>query len=193
LIAVSLIILFICALMLNRLCVVLYPLAVALFVIYPYLKRFTWLAHLPLGMTLGIAPLGAWVAVTASFDIVPWLLFLAVTFWVAGFDVIYALQDLEFDIREGLNSIPARFGIEGALKISSGFHLLTVLFLLSMVPFSDLGGIYLLGTGTVAALLYYEHSMVSPHNLDKVGRAFFGVNVAVGFLIFLAVAGDVFL
>ncbi|NOZ77237.1 MAG: 4-hydroxybenzoate octaprenyltransferase, partial [Euryarchaeota archaeon] len=193
LVAVSLIILFICALMLNRLCVALYPFAVALFVIYPYLKRFTWLAHIPLGMTLGIAPLGAWVAVRASFDIAPWLLFLAVTFWVAGFDVIYAIQDLEFDTREGLHSIPARFGVERALRISAGFHLLTLISLALLVPLSRLGGVFALGVAVTAVLLVYEHSLVSPSNLERAGTAFFNVNVAVGFLTFLAVAADVFL
>ncbi|MEE8403402.1 MAG: UbiA-like polyprenyltransferase, partial [Candidatus Hydrothermarchaeaceae archaeon] len=102
LVAVSLGVLLIAAVMLNWLCVALYPLAVALFVIYPYLKRYTWLSHVVLGMTLGIAPLGAWAAVAGSLAVVPVLLFLAVTFWVAGFDVIYSYQDLEFDRRFGL-------------------------------------------------------------------------------------------
>jgi 4-hydroxybenzoate polyprenyltransferase len=194
LIGVSLAIFLCSTLMLNWLCVALYPLAVALFVIYPYLKRYTWfVVHIPLGMSLGIAPLGAWAAVTASIDIAPILLFFAVTFWVAGFDIIYATQDLKFDMDHGLHSIPSVFGIEKALRMSAGFHFMTVLFLALLVPMGGLGYIYGAGVGIIALLLAYEHSLVSPENLQKVGMAFFNVNVAVGLLTLLAVAGDVFL
>ncbi len=193
LIVVSLIIFLFSTIMLNWLCVALYPLAVALFVIYPYMKRFTWLAHIPLGMSLGIAPLGAWAAVTASLDMAPFLLFFAVTFWVAGFDIIYATQDLKFDVDHGLHSIPSIFGVEKALRMSAGFHVLTILFLALLVPLGGLGYIYGVGVGIIALLLVYEHSMVSPDNLQKVGMAFFNVNVVVGILTFLAIAGDVFL
>lgn len=193
LIGVSLAIFLISTIMLNWLCVALYPLAVALFVIYPYMKRYTWLVHIPLGMSLGIAPLGAWAAVTASLDVLPFLLFFAVTFWVAGFDIIYATQDLKFDIDYGLHSIPSIFGLEKALKMSAGFHFMTVLFLALMVPVGGMGYVYMGGIGIIALLLIYEHSLISPENLQEVGKAFFNVNVVVGILTFLAIAGDVFL
>lgn len=193
LIAASLIVLLIAAAMLNFLCVVLYPFAVALFVIYPYLKRHTWLSHVVLGMTLGIAPLGAWAAVTGSLAIVPVLLFFAVTFWVAGFDVIYSLQDLNFDRKSGLHSIPKRFGVERGLLISSIFHVLTVAFLLALIPLTNLGTIFLAGVTLIAGLLTYEHHLIRPDNLEKVGKAFFNVNAIISISFFIFIAGDVLL
>jgi 4-hydroxybenzoate polyprenyltransferase len=193
LIVACLLILLLCAAMLNLLCVMLYPFAVALFVIYPYLKRYTWLSHIVLGSTLGIAPVGAWAAVTASLDLPPILLGLAVTFWVAGFDVIYSYQDLEFDKRFNLHSIPKRFGVEAGLAISSLFHALTIGFLLNLFLLTDLGAVFLAGVGVIAFLLAYEHFIVNPNNLEKVQLAFFNVNaiVSLSFLLFIAV--DVFL
>ncbi len=192
-IAFSLTMLFISALMLNWLCVVLYPFAVALFVIYPYLKRYTCLSHIVLGMTLGIAPVGAWVAVTASLDLAPILLGLAVTFWVAGFDVIYSYQDLEFDKQYGLKSIPKVFGIKEGLKISALFHALTVFFLISLRFFVDLQTIFLIGIGVISILLVYEHLIISPTNLQKVPIAFFNVNAVVGICFLIFIGADILL
>jgi 4-hydroxybenzoate polyprenyltransferase len=191
--AVSLVVLFIAALMLNWLCVALYPIAVSLFVVYPYLKRYTWLSHIVLGMTLGMAPIGAWVAVRASLELAPILLGLAVTFWVAGFDVIYSYQDLDFDREFNLHSIPKRFGVLWGLRISAFFHALTVLFLLSLIFFVNLRTVFLLGVGIIALLLIYEHRIVGPDNLEKVPVAFFNVNAIVGVCFLIFIGADVLL
>jgi 4-hydroxybenzoate polyprenyltransferase len=189
----SLALLLLAAVMLNPLCVKLYPLAVAIIWGYPYAKRFTWLSHLLLGSALAIAPLGAYVAVTASLEIEALLLALAVIFWVAGFDIIYATQDVEFDRRYNLCSIPARFGIARALKISSLFHGITLLFLLLLYFFSPLGELYLIGITVMAALLAYEHAIVKPGNLKKVGVAFFNINVLFSLTLFASIALDIFI
>ncbi|NOZ59780.1 MAG: UbiA family prenyltransferase [Euryarchaeota archaeon] len=189
-VGVSLALLLLAAAMLNPLCVKLYPLAVGIIWLYPYTKRFTWLSHLVLGSALAIAPFGAYVAVTASISIEALLLAAAVVFWVAGFDIIYATQDVEFDRREGLHSIPARFGIPGALKISAAFHCATLLFLLLLYFVSPLEEVYLLGLVVMGALLAYEHAIVSPENLEKVGVAFFRVNALFSLVLFTSIAAD---
>ena len=193
LVGVSLVVLLIAAVMLNWLCIALYPFAVALFVVYPYLKRYTWLSHIVLGMTLGVAPLGAWAAVTGSLAIVPVLLFLAVTFWVAGFDIIYAYQDLEFDKSFGLHSIPKRFGMKGGLLMSSMFHGLMIILLLITMPLANLGMVFMAGVAVIAALLAYEHRIVKPDNLEKVGVAFFNINAIISLCFFVFIATDVLL
>jgi len=185
-IILCLIILLICALKLNMLCVKLYPLAVTLFVIYPYLKRFTWLSHIALGSTLAIAPIGSWVAVKASLDLGIILLGLAVVFWVAGFDVIYACQDIEFDRSFGLCSIPAKFGLRKAFFFSAVFHLLTVVFLFATYFVMHLGKGFLFGVIVISLLLAYEHLIVKPGNLKKVNVAFFKVNALVSLCFLLA-------
>ncbi len=192
-VAISLALLLLAAVMLNPLCVKLYPLAVAIIWGYPYMKRYTWLSHLVLGSALAIAPFGAWVAVRASIDLPALLLAAAVIFWVAGFDIIYATQDVEFDRREGLYSIPARFGIANALKISTLFHGATLLFLLLLYFFSPLGRIYLFGFVIMSALLAYEHAIVKPENLKKVGVAFFNINVLFSICLFTFITLDVFI
>ncbi len=192
-VVISLALLLLAAVMLNELCVKLYPIAVAIIWGYPYMKRFTWLSHLVLGSALAIAPFGAWVAVRASIDLPAILLAAAVIFWVAGFDIIYATQDLEFDRREGLHSIPVRFGIANALKISSLFHGATLLFLLLLYFFSPLGRIYLLGLTVMSALLAYEHAIVKPENLKRVGVAFFNINVLFSICLFTFITLDVFI
>ncbi len=157
---------------------------------YSYAKRFTWLTHLHLGASLGIAPLGAWVAVRGHFDTTPFCLGAAVMFWVAGFDIIYSCQDVEFDRRTGLHSIPARFGIGPALRVAAAFHALTVLLLLALPAFEPLGRIYLAGVIATAALLLHEHRLVRPDDLSRVNRAFFTVNGVVGFVILAATVAD---
>jgi len=176
---------------LNPLSVILYPPAVSIFIIYPYLKRVTWLSHVVLGIALGMAPVGAWVAVTASLDLAPILLGFAVTFWVAGFDVIYAYRDLEFDREFDLHSIPRRFGEEKGIYVSSFFHVLTVVFLVLLLPVTQLGGIFLIGVAVIAALLFYEHHIVTWGDMEKFQVAFFNVNIAVGMSFFIFITADV--
>jgi 4-hydroxybenzoate polyprenyltransferase len=171
------------AAMLNPLCLALSPVALLLVLGYSYTKRFTPLSHLALGLGLAIAPVGAWLAVRGSFSPVPLALALAVVCWVAGFDVIYACQDLDFDRKEGLRSIPARWGVAGALWIARSFHLLAVGLLIAVGVLGAAGWIYAAGVGLVAVLLVYEHSLVKPGDLSRVNQAFFLVNglVSVGF------------
>lgn len=172
------------AAMLNRLALILAPPALALILSYSYAKRLTWLTHLHLGASLGLAPLGAWVAVRGDLAPAPFLLAGAVMLWVAGFDVLYACQDVEFDHRHGLRSIPARFGIPRSLAISSALHAATVVLLVAL-PLSapGLGVAFLLGVAGTAALLAYEHRLVRPGDLSRVNQAFFQVNGCVSFLI----------
>ena len=178
------------AAMLNPLCLALSPVALAIVFAYAYTKRFTALSHAVLGLSLGIAPVGAWLAIRGRFDLLPISLGLAVLLWVAGFDVIYALQDLEFDRREGLHSLPARLGPARALVLARAFHVGAVLLLLAVYPLARLHPVYLAGVGGVAALLTYEHSLVSPHDLSRVDAAFFNTNawISVGYLAATVVA-----
>ena len=181
---------FLSAAMLNRLALVLAGPALLLVLSYSYAKRGTWLTHLHLGASLGLAPLGAWVAVRGTVGAVPLVLAAAVAFWVAGFDVIYSCQDLEFDRREGLHSIPRRFGIARALALSTALHVLTVALLLALPFLLPLGRIYLVGVAATAALLMYEHRLVRPDDLSRVNQAFFTVNGCISFLILAATAVD---
>lgn len=182
--------------MLSPLAFYLFPGALIFLVGYAYTKRFTWLCHYILGFTDGLAPMGAWVAVTGSLftaeDVPAWLLMAIVTFWIGGFDVIYACQDVEFDRQVGLHSIPARFGIRRGLQVAAGSHILTVLLLVilglvSTPTFpSGLAWPYWLGVIAVASLLLYEHSLVKPNDLSKLGVAFFNINGYISITIFLA-------
>jgi 4-hydroxybenzoate polyprenyltransferase len=173
------------AAMLNPLCLVLSPLALLIVFGYSYTKRFTELSHLVLGLALGVAPVGAWIAVRGRFDVLPILLGLAVLGWVAGFDIIYACQDLDFDRREGLRSIPARLGMARALWVARGLHVLAVAFLAAIYPLARLHPVYLVGVAGVAALLAYEHTLVRPGDLSRVNAAFFTLNgwVSLGYLV----------
>ncbi len=179
------------AAMLNRMTLVLAPAALALVLSYSYAKRITWLTHLHLGASLGLAPLGAWIAVRGEIAAAPLVLAAAVTLWVAGFDVLYACQDVTFDRDHGLRSIPSRFGIVRALRISSALHAGTVSLLLLLPLFVPrLGAAWLLGAAGTAALLIYEHRLVRPDDLSRVNQAFFLVNGCVSFLILLVSAID---
>lgn len=161
---------------------------------YSLVKRFSFLAHIALGLALGLAPLGAWVAVRGEIgsDVGPVIcLALAVLTWVAGFDLIYACQDAEFDRAEGLHSIPARFGIGGALRISSVLHVLTFVLLASFWAWAELDWIFGVSVVLAAGLLFYEHRLVKPDDLSRVDMAFFTLNGWIGVGLFLGLALDI--
>jgi 4-hydroxybenzoate polyprenyltransferase len=161
---------------LNRLTLLLSPVALALLFLYSYTKRFTWTSHFVLGLCLAIAPVGAWIAVRGAFALTPVLLGLAVLLWTAGFDVIYALQDEEHDRRTGLKSIPARWGAAGALRISAALHALMVPLLVIVWRLSGGGALFAAGIAVTVAALVYQHAIVRPGDLSKVGAAFFTAN-----------------
>ncbi|HEX3010437.1 MAG TPA: UbiA-like polyprenyltransferase [Syntrophomonadaceae bacterium] len=175
--------LFYSASQLNPLCVKLAPLAVIILWGYSYTKRFTWWCHLILGLAIGIGPVGAWIAVTGTFDWQPLMIGMAVACWIAGFDTMYACQDIEFDRQNQLFSIPARFGEIGALKFSAGFHLFTIIFLILNGIDLDLGFWYFCGVLIAASILIYEHMIVKPGDLSRVNFASFKINQYVGLII----------
>lgn len=172
--------------MLNPLAYYLSPVALLVVLGYSYTKRFTSFSHLILGLALGIAPTGAWIAVRGRIEFAPMLLSAAVIFWTAGFDIIYSLLDVEFDKKMGLFSMPKVMGISGALKVSRLFHLFTVLLLVFFGLILKLGWVYFAGTGLAMCLLAYEQSLVKPSDLSRVNIAFFNLNgfVSIGFFIF---------
>lgn len=176
---------------LNPLCFKLAPLAVIILWIYSYTKRFTWWCHLILGLAIGIGPVGGWFAISGTFDWQPFVLGLAVAFWTAGFDTMYACQDIEFDRANNLFSIPARFDEKGALRFSAVFHLLTVVCLALTGIILDLGLWYYTGVAFTAAILTYEHIIVSPGNMDRVNFASFRINHYVGLIIFITAVVDI--
>ena len=178
---------------LNTLCLRLAPLALAVVFCYSFTKRFTSFSHLVLGFSLGIAPAAAWIAVAGSLDARILWLTAAVTFWTAGFDVIYACQDYEFDCAEALASVPRLLGIPGALWVSRFLHVAMVGCLLVLVHSLSLGALALAGVGAVAALLIYEHTLVHAHDLSRVNAAFFTMNGWVSVLFFVFWAADIFL
>jgi len=173
--------------MLNPLCLALAPLAVLFLVGYSYTKRFTWLSHWILGFTDGIAAAGGWIAVRAAFAPPVYVLWFALTVWIAGFDLIYACQDVEFDRGRRLYSVPARFGIPAALATARGCHVLTIAAFALLGWMMGLGWLYGLGVAVVAGLLVYEHSLVSPGDLSRLDVAFFNVNGYIAVILFLAV------
>jgi 4-hydroxybenzoate polyprenyltransferase len=169
----------------------LWPIPVAGFVIYPYLKRFTWLCHLWLGAVDGLAPMGGWVAITGKLPLEAWELGGAVAFWVAGFDLFYSLFDVEVDRRQGLHSAATRFGVRGAFWGARVMHALTVV-LLALVGFGlDLGAWYWLGVAAVAILLAVEHALVSPGDLRRLNAAFFTMNGVISVVFLFFVLADV--
>jgi 4-hydroxybenzoate polyprenyltransferase len=178
---------------LNRLALLLSPVALLVLLVYSYTKRFTRWSHLVLGFALGIAPAAAWIAVRGSLDPRILLLTAAVTFWVAGFDVLYACQDFDFDRQAGLHSIPRYLGIRGALWVAHGFHLLMVGFLVALLVVFGLGMLAVGGTAVVILLLLYEHSLVKANDLSKLNAAFFTMNGVISVLFFFFVAADLLL
>lgn len=173
--------------MLNPLCFILSPIALFLMVIYSYTKRFTWACHLILGITSAAAPVGAWIAVTGKLSLIPLLMGAANTLWVAGFDIIYGAQDYDFDTKNGINSIPAKFGVKNALRIAIAFHVLTliILFLIGIIT-PQLGIIYYIGLFIISILFVIEHKIVSPENLTNVKLSSYNINqvISIVFLIF---------
>lgn len=176
---------------LNPLCLKLAPLALGVIFFYSFTKRFTSLSHVVLGFSLGIAPAAAWIAIRGSLDARILWLTAAVTLWTAGFDIIYSCQDYDFDRQSGLFSIPRRFGIAGALRLSRLFHAAMLLCLAALVVDFRLGAASWLGAAIVAALLLYEHGLVKPHDLSRVNAAFFTVNGWVSMLFFVFWAADI--
>lgn len=173
--------------MLNPICFVLSPVALFLMVIYSYTKRFTWACHLVLGVTSAAAPVGAWLAVTGTISLVPLLMGAANTLWVAGFDIIYGAQDYDFDTRNGINSIPAKFGVKTALNIAVVFHIITLIILFTIgVLTPQLGIIYYIGLIIISILFIVEHKIVSPENLTNVKLSSYNINqiISVVFLTF---------
>jgi 4-hydroxybenzoate polyprenyltransferase len=168
----------------------LWPIPVAGFVVYPYLKRWTWLCHLWLGAVDGLAPVGAWAAITGS---IPWeagALGGAVALWVAGFDLFYSLLDVEVDRAQGLQSIAVRFGERGAFRAARAFHLGTVALLVAAGLGLEVGALYWLGVAAVAGLLAYEHALVRPGDLRRLDTAFFTMNGVISVAFFLFVLGE---
>jgi len=168
----------------------LWPIPVAGFVIYPYLKRWTWLCHFWLGAVDGLAPVGAWVAVTGKLPWQSWILGAAVAFWVAGFDLFYALFDVDVDRREGLHSVATRFGVRGVFLGARLSHAATVACLVATGLGLDVGVLYWLGVAAVAALLAYEHSLVRPGDLRRLDTAFFTMNGVISVVFAAFVIAD---
>jgi 4-hydroxybenzoate polyprenyltransferase len=171
-VALSVAVFVLAAAMLNPLCLALTPVALAIVFGYSYTKRFTAASHLVLGLALAVAPVGAWLAIRGRFDLVPVVLGLAVLLWVAGFDTLYACQDVEFDRQEGLRSLPAAVGVPRALRLARLMHVGTVLLLLSLFGLAPLHPVYLVGVVIVAVILAWEHSLVKPQDLSRVMQAF---------------------
>ena len=178
---------------LNPLCLKLAPFAMAILILYPYTKRFTSLSHMILGLALALAPLGAWIAVTGGVAVAPAVLGLAVLLWVAGFDILYALADIDFDRTTGIHSIPARFGAAGGMGISRTFHALTILLLLSLIPLLNLRYLYLAGVALASGLLLYEHLLLIRHGLKRLDAAFFTANGLLSIALFCFTLLDVLL
>ena len=168
----------------------LWPIPVVGFVVYPYLKRVTWLSHIWLGAVDGLAPVGAWVAITGRLPWEAWALGAAVAVWIAGFDLFYSLFDCDFDVREGLHSVAVRFGVHGAFWGARLLHALTVTLLAAVGVGLHLGWLYWLGVVVVAVLLAYEHALVRPDDLRRLDAAFFTVNGVISVVFFVFVLAE---
>lgn len=188
--AASIALLEVAAWKLNPLCLWLSPLALVALLGYSYTKRFTSLAHFALGFAIGLAPVGAWAAILGRIELVPVLLGAVVMLWIGGFDIIYALQDVDFDRSVGLHSLPARLGAGRALLIARAMHVVMVALLLAIGWLAGLHAVYFVGVAVVASLIWYEHSIVSPTDLSRINVAFFTLNGWVSVTLFLFVALD---
>ncbi|WP_028589082.1 UbiA-like polyprenyltransferase [Paenibacillus massiliensis] len=163
----------------------LFPIALFMLVFYSYTKRFTWLCHVVLGLTIGLAPLGGWVAVTGQVDWAAFVFYLTIACWTAGFDIIYACQDIEFDQREGVYSIPARFGVARSLHIARAFHIVTAIGFVVLFFAANLSWWYLAGMILSYIILFYEHYIVTPKDLSRLQTAFFTMNGALSIVVFV--------
>ncbi len=181
------------AYMLNKLAFYLSPIAIFFLIVYPLGKRFTFFVHLILGVIYFLIPIAVSIALKGTIDISMIMLGLAMAFWVSGFDILYALQDIDFDRKIGLYSIPAKFGIKNALYISRIFHVLTFIFLILTGIYADMGVIYYLGVIILALFLSYEHSLIKEDDLSKLNKAFFTVNGYVSIIFFVFVLLDIFI
>ena len=171
---------------LNTICLILSPIALFLMTIYSYTKRFTWMCHIVLGITSAAAPVGAWLAVTGKVSLIAIAMGAANTLWVAGFDIIYGAQDYDFDTKNGIHSIPAKFGVKNALLISRAFHVLALMFLIIVgILSTELGVIYYVGLTIISGLFILQHKLVSPENLKNVKIASYNINqvISIVFLI----------
>jgi len=182
---VSFALLILSAYMLNPLCLKLSPVAITVLFLYSYTKRFTWATHFVLGLALSAAPLGAWIAIRGTFDAEILPITVAIVFWLAGFDTLYALQDIDFDKAHGLYSIPKRFGIRKALFLARTFHLISFLLLCLSGILFKLGILYWLGMAVVAGMLIYEHSLVREDDLSRLDIAFFNMNGYISMTVFV--------
>lgn len=182
------------AALLNTLVLVLSPVLVGLFVLYPYMKRFSWLCHFVLGLAFLCAPAGGYLAVTGSFDgwLAPFLLGMAALAWVSGFDIIYALLDVQFDRANRLHSVPADFGETNARRMAAGLHVLVVAFLALFAWATNLGWPLYAAIVVVGALLAYEHATVNPRDPIAINKAFFNVNAVVGWIVLAGLVGALF-
>ena len=176
---------------LAPICRSLWPFVIIPFVIYPYTKRFTWLSHFVLGFCLGLAPVGAWIAVTNTLSSEPLLIGGAVLLWVSGFDIFYAIQDIDFDRRTRLFSVPARFGIERSLLVTKILHTASMGIFIWLGIRLGLGGWYYAGVATTSAMLIYENSIIRPNDLSRLNLAFFTLNSLVSLLLFFFVAVEI--
>ncbi|GAB6990307.1 UbiA-like polyprenyltransferase [Paenibacillus pini] len=182
---ISFLLLFWAAFELSPLAVKLLPVAVFMLVIYSYTKRFTWLCHLVLGLTIGLAPLGGWVAVTNDINWIALVFYIAISFWTAGFDIIYAIQDMDFDKKEGLYSIPSRFGMNASLQIARYFHVVTAIGFVILFFATQLSWWYLAGMIISYAILFYEHYILSPKDMSKLQTSFFTMNSVLSMVLFV--------
>ncbi len=178
---------------LNLLSLLLSPVALLIIFGYSYTKRFSNLSHFALGLALAFSPIGAWIGVKGEIAFAPFILAIAVLLWTAGFDVIYSCQDLQHDINAGLYSIPRKMGLKNSLRLSSILHFLMVITLIIFMYFTNLGIIYFGGVCFVCIMLFYEHSLIKPHDLSKVNMAFFTVNGLISILLMIVTLVDVFI
>ncbi|MBW4055708.1 MAG: 4-hydroxybenzoate octaprenyltransferase [Proteobacteria bacterium] len=190
-IVASIALLLFAAYMLNPLCLMLSPIALFFLLLYSYCKRFTALAHVVLGICLAAAPIGAWVAIRGTIDPPALVLGGVVLFWVAGFDILYALQDLEFDRQAGLHSIPVALGVKGSLVAARIFHVIMIALFFILFNLMHLGPFFLIGILVATAMLLYEHWLLKDGNLDKLDAAFFNMNGYISVAILLFTAADV--
>ncbi|MGG0823848.1 UbiA-like polyprenyltransferase [Paenibacillus turicensis] len=179
--------------MLNMLCLVLSPVAIFLISSYSYTKRFTYMSHLYLGFTIASAPIGAWFAVTGAFAFTPFILGTIVMLWIAGFDIIYGSQDIEFDKNHQLWSIPSVFGLKNGLRIAAGLHFIMVLLLITLIPIRGLGWIYIGGLLIAVVLLLTEHHIIKPSNRKIMNVASYNLNQVISMVILCATLLDYFI